>query len=145
MSNPANLSLDGGDPRMCEKGNPNQYMLDQGHEGGLKNGAFSIEAAQVHNDPDILFEEYLHFAEITRAEERAYEGTNITRKEPFSLGGLIKNRFSKGHQNEINATVEGNQITTNHNDWSTVTDLVCRLLLEKKKNITHIITIILLN
>lgn len=116
MSNPANLALDGGDPRMGEKHNPGQYALDNGHEAGLANG-FIIEAAQVHNDPNILFEEYLHYAEITRAEERAYEGTTIDRKEPFSLGGLIKSRFSKGHKHEVNAEVEGNQIVTTHNDW----------------------------
>ncbi|PQE28339.1 transmembrane amino acid transporter protein [Rutstroemia sp. NJR-2017a BBW] len=125
MSNVANLALDGGDPRMGEKHNPNQYVLDHGHESGLRNG-FTIEAAQVHNDPDILFEEYLHYAEITRAEERAYEKNNIQTKEPFSLVGVIKNRFSNGHQHEINATVEGNQIVTTHNDWSTVTDLEWR-------------------
>jgi hypothetical protein len=116
MSNLANIALDGGDPRMGEKNNPNQYVLDHGHEAGLQNG-FTIEAAQVHNDPNILFEEYFHYASITRAEERAYEGTNIKRKEPFSLGGIIKNRFSKGHQHEINAAVEGNQIITTHDDW----------------------------
>jgi hypothetical protein len=115
MSGPANLALDGGDPRMGEK-NPAQFALDNGHEAGLNSG-FSIEAAHVHNDSDILFEEYLHYAEITRAEERAYEGNNIQRKEPFSLGGVIKNRFSKGHKHEINAAVEGNQIVTTHNDW----------------------------
>jgi hypothetical protein len=115
MATPANLALDGGDPR--EEKNPNQYALDHGHEAGMRDGAFTIEAAQVHNDPNILFEEYLHYAEITRAEERAYEGSNLTRKEPFSIGGIIKNRFSKGHQHEINATVDGNQIVTNHNDW----------------------------
>jgi hypothetical protein len=115
MSNLANLALDGGDPRMGEK-NPAQYALDNGHEAGLQNG-FTIEAAQVHNDSSILFEEYLHYAEITRAEERAYEGTNLKRKEPFSLGAIIKNRFSKGHQHEVNATVEGDQIVTSHADW----------------------------
>lgn len=112
MSNSANYSPDGSDPRTGEKSNLNQYAIDHG-----QTNDFSIEVAQVHNDPDILFEEYLHYASITRAEERAYERTSITRKEPFSLGGLIKNRFSKGHQHEINATVDGNQIITTHNDW----------------------------
>ncbi|XMA20490.1 hypothetical protein WAI453_013281 [Rhynchosporium graminicola] len=124
MPNLTNLAIDGGDPRMGEK-NAGQYSLDNGHEAGLAKG-FTIQAALVHNNPNILFEEYLHYAEVTRAEERAYEGTTISRKEPFSLGGLIKSRFSKGHQHEINATVEGNQITTTHNDWSTVTDLEWR-------------------
>jgi hypothetical protein len=116
MSNLANFALDGGDPRMGEKKNPNQYALDHGHEEGLKGG-FSIEAAHVHNDPNVLFEEYLHYAQITRAEERAYEGANVKRKEPFSLGGVIKNRFSKGHKHEINATVQDGQIVTTHSDW----------------------------
>ncbi len=116
MSNLANLALDGGDPRQGEKKNPNQYALDHGHEAGLANG-FTIEAAQVHNDPNILFEEYLHYASITRAEERVYEKSTVKSDQPFSLGGLIKSRFSKGHKHEINAVVEGNQITTTHNDW----------------------------
>lgn len=123
MATPANLALDGGDPRLdhgaSEKDSPtNEYALadNGGHAAGLKNG-YLIEAAQVHNDPHILFEEYLHYAEITRAEERAYEGTQIDRKEPFSLGGLIKNRFSKGHKHETTSTVEGNQIVTTHADW----------------------------
>jgi hypothetical protein len=102
--NLGNLALDGGDPREGEK-NPGLYALDHGHEAGLANG-FSIDAAQVHNDPNILFEEYLHYASLTRAEEREYEGNLIKRKDPWSLGGIIKNRFSKGHVHEVNAVVE---------------------------------------
>jgi hypothetical protein len=123
--NLANFALDGGDPRMDEKKNPGQYALDNGHEAGLATG-FSIEAAQVHNDSSILFEEYLHYAKITRAEEREYEGNLIKRKDPWSLGGIIKNRFSKGHVHEVNAVVDGDTITTTHNNWSTVTDLEWR-------------------
>ena len=122
--NLANLALDGGDPRLGEK-NPGQFALDHGHEAELANG-FSIEAAQVHNDPSILFEEYLHYAKITRAEEREYEGNLIKRKDPWSLGGIIKNRFSKGHVHEINAVVGEDAITTTHGDFSTVTDLEWR-------------------
>lgn len=117
--NLANLALDGGDPR-DEKKNPAQFTLDHGHEGDLQAGTFSIEAYQVHNDPSVLFEEYLHYASITRAEEREYEGTIIKRKEPFSLGGIIKNRFSKGHVHEVNAGTVATE--GNHNDMSTVTD-----------------------
>jgi hypothetical protein len=120
--NLANFALDGGDPR--EK-NPNQYALDHGHESEYGQN-FNIEAAQVHNDPEIMFEEYLHYAKITRAEEREYEGNLIKRKEPWSLGGIIKNRFSKGHVHEVNAVVDGNTMTTTHNNISTVTDLEWR-------------------
>lgn len=116
--NMANLALDGGDPR--EEKNPNQFVLDHGHESGLHHGHFSVEAAQVHNDPEILFEEYLHYAKITRAEEREFEANLTKGKDPWSLGGMIKNRFSKGHQNE--ATEADSQIATHHDDWSTVTD-----------------------
>jgi len=123
--NMANLALDGGDPREKEK-NPGLYALDHGHEAELQHGHFSIDAAHVHNDPSILFEEYMHYASITRAEEREYEGNMIKRKNPWSLGGIIKNRFSKGHVHEVNAVVDGNTITTTHNNTSTVTDLEWR-------------------
>jgi len=121
--NLANFALDGGDPRM-EK-NPGAYALEHGHEDGLAAG-FSIEAAHVHNDPSILFEEYMHYARLTRAEEREYEGNIIKRKDPWSLGGIIKNRFSKGHVHDVNAIVDEDRIVTTHNDFSTVTDLEWR-------------------
>ncbi|PVH80837.1 amino acid transporter-like protein [Cadophora sp. DSE1049] len=121
--NLANFALDGGDPRM-EK-NPGQFALDNGHEASIEKG-FSIEAAQVHNDPSVLFEEYLHYASITRAEEREYEGNLIERKDPWSLGGVIKNRFSKGHVHEVNAVVADGTITTTHNNHTSVTDLEWR-------------------
>jgi hypothetical protein len=121
--NLANMALDGGDPRMGEK-NPGQLALDQGHEAG-RTGDFSIEAAQVHNDPSILFEEYLHYATITRAEEHEYEGNLIKRKDPWSLGGIIKNRFSKGHVHEVNA-VDSEHIAKTHKDSSDISDLEWR-------------------
>ncbi len=119
----ANLALDGGDPR--EEKNPAQFNLDHGHVApptyDAAGGEFSIEAAQVHNDPNVLFEEYMHYADLTRAEERAYEG-NMT-KAPFSLGGVIKSRFSKGHVHEVNAGTDGDATgVTEHNNASSVTD-----------------------
>lgn len=123
--NLANLALDGGDPRISSEKNAGQYALDHGHEEAVK-GRFTIEKAQVHNDPSILFEEYLHYATITRAEEREYEGNIINRKDPWSLGGVIKNRFSKGHVHEVNAVVNEDTIVTTHNNVSTVTDLEWR-------------------
>jgi hypothetical protein len=124
MSNLANLALDGGDPRMGEK-NPGQFALDHGHEAGLATGNFSVAAAHVHNDPSVQFEDYLHYATITRAEEHEYEGNLINRKEPWSLGGIIKNRFSKGHVHEI-TPVEGEHGVKTHTNAATVTDLEWR-------------------
>lgn len=123
--NLANLALGGGDPCVPNEKNPGQYALGHSRQENL-NSCFTIEKAHVHNDPSVLFEEYLHYAEITRTEERAYEGNMINRKNPWSLGGIIKNRFSKGHAHEINAVVSEETIVTTHNNVSTVTDLEWR-------------------
>jgi hypothetical protein len=45
----------------------------------------------MHNDPNILFEEYLHFAKLTRVEERAQE--REISKEKRTVLSTIKNRF----------------------------------------------------
>jgi len=87
MSGPGNFVLDGGDQR--QEKNPLQYGLDNGkqevHEtqvGDVNDTGFSVEAAQIHNDKSVLFEEYLRSASITRAAERHYEGNRINTKEP---------------------------------------------------------------
>lgn len=122
--NMANMALDGGDPRDGEEKNPAAFALNHGHEADIQKGTFTIEAMQYHNDTSVLFEEYLHYASITRAEEHAYEGNLVKRKEPWSLGGLIKNRFSKGHvHQETSAAVDADGgVTTTHNNYTTVTD-----------------------
>lgn len=126
--NPTNLTVDSGDShasieKTTEK-SPGQYALASNNEA-VETG-FTVEKAQVHNDPSVLFEEYLYYANITRAEERAYEGNLINRKDPWSLGGIIKNRFSKGHVHEINAVLTDDTIVTTHNNVSTVTDIEWR-------------------
>jgi len=45
----------------------------------------------MHNDPTILFEEYLHFAKLTRVEER--EAEQAIPKEKRTILGTITNRF----------------------------------------------------
>jgi hypothetical protein len=73
--------------------------IDQGvapdPEKSIGNGPMRT-AYQLHQsmDPTILFEEYLHYAKITRREEREAEKAL---KQKFSFKRLIKNRFSKGH------------------------------------------------
>lgn len=123
----ADVAVDSGDSRMSGEKSPKAYQLAPEHDGAaLESGGFTIERAHVHNDPDVLFEEYLHYASITRAEERVYEGNLINRKDPWSLGGIIKNRFSKGHVHEVNAVVNDDTIVTTHNDHTTVTDIEWR-------------------
>ena len=76
MSTPANLALEGGDPR-----DP-----DFGPEGGMT--AFRMH---LMNDPKVSFEEYLYYASITRAQEKAeYDATP---KEKKTVKSMIKNRF----------------------------------------------------
>jgi hypothetical protein len=76
MSTAANLALDGGDPR----------EPDFAPEGGMT--AFRMHLL---NDPNVSFEEYLYYASITRAQEKAeYDATP---KEKKTLKGMIKNRF----------------------------------------------------
>lgn len=54
-----------------------------------------MTAARMHliNDPKVSFEEYLYYASITRAEERAEFAA--TPKEKKTLKGMIKNRFHR--------------------------------------------------
>jgi len=119
--NLANFALDGGDPR--EK-NPAQVALDQGPQLDVRNGqTFTVEAAQIHNDPSILFEEYLHYAEVTRAAEKHFEeGRQVEGKGGFSLGGVIKNRFSKGEKYQGEGGEGSSVAKRQHDDFSTVTD-----------------------
>ena len=125
----ADVAVDSGDSRVSSEKTaekkPIQSVVDTSQEVTLDTG-FSIERAHVHNDPEVLFEEYLHYSKLTRAEEHAYEGNHINRKDPWSLGGIIKNRFSKGHVHEVNAVVDRGTITTTHNNATTVTDLEWR-------------------
>ncbi|THY79686.1 amino acid transporter-like protein [Aureobasidium pullulans] len=113
--NLANLALDGGDPR--EPKNPTLFALDHGHDMDHAEG-FVIEAALVRNDPTIFFEEYLHYAAITRAEEKEYEKS--IEKPPFSILGVIKSRFSKGHVHRSDD--DDNEPKSQHLTASTVTD-----------------------
>jgi hypothetical protein len=119
--NLANFALDGGDPR--QEKNPAQTALDQGPQLDVKNGqTFTIEAAQIHNDSSILFEEYLHYASITRAAEKHFEEGRVPEgKGGFSLGGVIKNRFSKGEKYQSEGT-DGDVVLRKHDDFSTVSD-----------------------
>ncbi|KAI4760330.1 amino acid transporter-like protein [Aureobasidium sp. EXF-3400] len=119
--NLANLTLGGGDPRQGEK-NPALFALDNGHNAPSDTAVgFSIEAALVHNDPDVLFEEYLHYAAITRAEEKEYE--KLVERNPFTFKGILKSRFSTGHKQtfEDDNNPDG-RIITYHNA-AEVTDL----------------------
>lgn len=79
----ANLALEGGDPR------------DPHHP--IRGDATAVELAMLSaiHDPSISFEEYVYWAEITRAEEKIANEKFITAQGPRSWKSTIKNRFSR--------------------------------------------------
>ncbi|PQE18786.1 transmembrane amino acid transporter protein [Rutstroemia sp. NJR-2017a WRK4] len=85
MTTPAaNLALEGGDPR------------DAHHP--LADDAQAVELAMLHSihDPSITFEEYVYWAEITRAEEKAANARYIEARGPRTLKSTIMSRFTRG-------------------------------------------------
>lgn len=79
----ANLALDGGDPREA-------YIAgDRGYD---------VAALHLYNDPNVLFEEYYHHAQITRAEEH---NDAVANKQPFTIKGMLKNRFSSSKRTPV--------------------------------------------
>jgi hypothetical protein len=100
--NAANLALDGGDPRL--------------HDGGT-GGNPAIRRASMHklHDKTIPFEEYLHYARITRAEQdnlSSGPGTTMTSHE-MTVGN--HNGFTPGEKDyeengNNNAVGNGNAI-----------------------------------
>ncbi|KAB5585646.1 transmembrane amino acid transporter family protein [Coniochaeta sp. 2T2.1] len=53
--------------------------------------------ASAHYDPSVSFEEYLYYAQITRAEEAEENVRHRALRGPTTLKSIIKDRFSKGH------------------------------------------------
>ncbi|KAM0128237.1 hypothetical protein ACHAP3_008458 [Botrytis cinerea] len=79
----ASLALEGGDPR-----DPHHPIIDDAK-------ATELALPSIH-DPSITFEEYIYWAEITRAEEKVANEKFITAQGPRNWKSTIKNRFSTG-------------------------------------------------
>jgi hypothetical protein len=73
MNQLANLALEGGDPR-----DPDHPVRTISH------GNQCVEQQQIHaiHDPSISFEEYLYYANITRAEEKEANDQFVTTAGP---------------------------------------------------------------
>jgi hypothetical protein len=86
MATPAALALEGNDPR------------DPAHPVVTDNEP--VETQLLHNihDPSVTFEEYICYAIITRAEEKIANERYVAAAGPKNFKSIIKNRFSKGHQ-----------------------------------------------
>lgn len=77
--------------------------------GAISNqdGALAADSTQIdilrashHHDKSISFEEYMYYAEITRAEEKAENERYRAARGPTTFKSLIKDRFSKGHHHK---------------------------------------------
>lgn len=79
----ANLALEGGDPR-----DPHHPVI-----GDAK--ATELALPSIH-DPSITFEEYVYWAEITRAEEKIANEKFVAAQGPRNWKSTITNRFSTG-------------------------------------------------
>jgi hypothetical protein len=83
------LALDGGDAR-----DPNSGEM----------AAIRAHDEQLTHDSSISFEEYVHYAALTRADEKAANEVFLRRRGPRTFKNTIQSRFSKGNSNhEINA------------------------------------------
>lgn len=56
-----------------------------------------MHTANAH-DPSITFEEYLYYADITRAEEAAANERYVAARGPTTFMSLLRDRFSTGRQ-----------------------------------------------
>lgn len=81
----AGLALEGGDPRDV-------------HRPALST-ALPVEhqLPRATHDPNVTFEEYIHYASITRAEEKERHSRLTAAAGPKTFSSVLKNRFSKGN------------------------------------------------
>jgi hypothetical protein len=85
MSTPSGLALEGGDPR------------DAAHPATHNGPSVENELMHASHDTSVSFEEYIYYAKITRAEEKAANERHVEAMGPRTFKSIIKNRFSKGH------------------------------------------------
>lgn len=84
MTTTANLALEGGDPR-----DP-QHLFTGSAE------PVETQLLRAAHDSSVSFEEYLYYASITRAEEKAANERFLEARGPRTLKSTLKGRFSKG-------------------------------------------------
>lgn len=74
------MALEGGDPR---------------RESLVGDVRVSDHAAGMTHDPSVTFEEYVYYAAITRAEEKAANEEYVRIAGPKTFKSVVMNRFSK--------------------------------------------------
>ena len=97
--NNAALAIGGGDPR-----DPNNI-----HRGSID--AVETQLGHATHDPNVTFEEYVYYAAITRAEEKADYGRMTAVNGPRTFKSTILNRFSKGKTSTPDSPVDQSSAT----------------------------------
>ena len=85
MTTPAGLALEVGYPR------------DAAHPALHSNQHVENRLIHASHDPSVSFEEYIYYATITRAEQKAANEHHVAANGPKTVKSVLKNRFSKGH------------------------------------------------
>ncbi|KAI0008276.1 transmembrane amino acid transporter protein-domain-containing protein [Xylariaceae sp. FL0662B] len=90
---PASLALEGGDPRKVSA-----------QAADLTTSTIRTQATEGRK---ISFEEYMYWAEVTRAEEREANARFVAARGPRTLSNVLKGRFSTGREMQ-EAASDGN-------------------------------------
>ncbi|OLN88986.1 N amino acid transport system protein 6 [Colletotrichum chlorophyti] len=83
-------------PQLFDKPSPHEHD----HESGLVVDMMEPPDSVGMHDPNVTFEEYLYWAEITRAEEREANEKYVRSRGPVTLKSVIKDRFRRGDEHE---------------------------------------------
>ena len=122
MAQPASVVLDLGDPRLHEKERDANDTIDYLSQNGSGAGAIRPQHRRLH-DPNVTFEEYLHYAQLTRAEE-----DRSVAKETGILSIIFPSKNDKGVQqvtenasrdaSKINTSDMANRMTITDEEWT---------------------------
>lgn len=114
MSQLGSLALDGGDPRLHNKERENIDVL----AANEMSGGTRPQHRKLH-DPSVTFEEYYHYAQLTRAEEDSFGG-----RETGFLSIIFPSKSDGGVQ-QMTSNVSKDASTINYSDRAnrmTITD-----------------------
>ncbi|KAI3541723.1 transmembrane amino acid transporter [Colletotrichum abscissum] len=79
--------------------NKPQPLLDQTPSRQDGQTFYTMEPpAVILHDPNVTFEEYLYWAEVTRAEEKLANERYLHSRGPLTLKSVVKDRFRKGDE-----------------------------------------------
>ncbi|KAL1969216.1 hypothetical protein VTN77DRAFT_470 [Rasamsonia byssochlamydoides] len=123
MAQPGSLALDRGDPRLHEKERDQQDAIDLGAQS--PRGGIRPQHRKLH-DPDVTFEEYYYYAQLTRAEEdqiKSHDGERglLSLIFPSKSGGGVQPVESENVHKDataINTSDPAQRLTITDEEWT---------------------------